>query len=115
MAGTGLGIEMVPMTEFYYRRKCEGIASESICPHPEGDRLTCHPPITVPAWMVMMTGKNPGRSASTSSGIGDCMVGVVLSTDELLLKEAGRLLDREPRVSYDRLNVPFARSLQTKP
>lgn len=23
--------------------------------------LTCHPPITVPAWMVMMTGKNPGK------------------------------------------------------
>ena len=22
---------------------------------------SCHPPITVPAWMVMMTGKNPGR------------------------------------------------------
>ncbi len=22
---------------------------------------TCHPPITVPAWMVMMTGKNPGK------------------------------------------------------
>ena len=26
-----------------------------------GDLLTCDPPITVPAWMVMMTGKNPGR------------------------------------------------------
>lgn len=26
-----------------------------------GNLLTCHPPITVPAWMVMMTGKNPGR------------------------------------------------------
>ncbi|MDJ0269471.1 MAG: alkaline phosphatase family protein [Aigarchaeota archaeon] len=22
---------------------------------------SCHPPITVPAWMVMMTSKNPGR------------------------------------------------------
>jgi len=22
---------------------------------------TCHPPITVPAWMVMLTGKNPGK------------------------------------------------------
>jgi predicted AlkP superfamily phosphohydrolase/phosphomutase len=26
-----------------------------------GDLESCHPPITVPAWMVMMTGKNPGR------------------------------------------------------
>ena len=26
-----------------------------------GDLLTCDPPITVPAWMVMMTGKNPGK------------------------------------------------------
>jgi predicted AlkP superfamily phosphohydrolase/phosphomutase len=26
-----------------------------------GDLETCHPPITVPAWMVMMTGKNPGK------------------------------------------------------
>ena len=26
-----------------------------------GDLETCHPPITVPAWMVMMTGKNPGE------------------------------------------------------
>ncbi len=26
-----------------------------------GNLLTCHPPITVPAWMVMMTGKNPGK------------------------------------------------------
>src|SRR5438445_6633596 len=25
-----------------------------------GRLRTCHPPITVPAWMVMMTGKNPG-------------------------------------------------------
>jgi len=25
-----------------------------------GTLETCHPPITVPAWMVMMTGKNPG-------------------------------------------------------
>jgi sulfate adenylyltransferase len=35
-----LGIEMVPMREFYYCRKCEGIANERICPHPEADRLT---------------------------------------------------------------------------
>jgi predicted AlkP superfamily phosphohydrolase/phosphomutase len=26
-----------------------------------GDLRTCDPPITVPAWMVMFTGKNPGR------------------------------------------------------
>jgi predicted AlkP superfamily phosphohydrolase/phosphomutase len=26
-----------------------------------GELETCHPPITIPAWMVMMTGKNPGR------------------------------------------------------
>ena len=26
-----------------------------------GTLETCHPPITVPAWMVMMTGKNPGK------------------------------------------------------
>ncbi|MGA2875264.1 MAG: alkaline phosphatase family protein [Nitrososphaerales archaeon] len=26
-----------------------------------GDFESCHPPITVPAWMVMMTGKNPGK------------------------------------------------------
>ena len=26
-----------------------------------GNLETCHPPITVPAWMVMMTGKNPGK------------------------------------------------------
>jgi predicted AlkP superfamily phosphohydrolase/phosphomutase len=26
-----------------------------------GNLTTCHPPITVPAWMVMLTGKNPGR------------------------------------------------------
>jgi predicted AlkP superfamily phosphohydrolase/phosphomutase len=26
-----------------------------------GDLTTCDPPITIPAWMVMMTGKNPGR------------------------------------------------------
>lgn len=26
-----------------------------------GNLTTCHPPITVPAWMVMMTGKNPGK------------------------------------------------------
>jgi predicted AlkP superfamily phosphohydrolase/phosphomutase len=26
-----------------------------------GTLETCNPPITVPAWMVMMTGKNPGR------------------------------------------------------
>ncbi len=26
-----------------------------------GNLVTCHPPITVPAWMVMMTGKNPGK------------------------------------------------------
>jgi predicted AlkP superfamily phosphohydrolase/phosphomutase len=26
-----------------------------------GDLTTCDPPITVPAWMVMMTGKNPGK------------------------------------------------------
>ena len=25
-----------------------------------GTLLTCDPPITVPAWMVMMTGRNPG-------------------------------------------------------
>ena len=35
-----LGIEMVPMREFYYCKRCEGIANDSICPHPEGDRLT---------------------------------------------------------------------------
>ena len=22
---------------------------------------SCHPPITIPAWMVMMTSKNPGQ------------------------------------------------------
>jgi predicted AlkP superfamily phosphohydrolase/phosphomutase len=26
-----------------------------------GRLRTCHPPITVPAWMVMMTGRNPGK------------------------------------------------------
>lgn len=26
-----------------------------------GNLVTCDPPITVPAWMVMMTGKNPGK------------------------------------------------------
>ena len=26
-----------------------------------GSLRTCDPPITVPAWMVMMTGKNPGE------------------------------------------------------
>jgi predicted AlkP superfamily phosphohydrolase/phosphomutase len=26
-----------------------------------GALRTCHPPITIPAWMVMMTGKNPGK------------------------------------------------------
>ena len=26
-----------------------------------GRLRTCDPPITVPAWMVMMTGKNPGE------------------------------------------------------
>jgi predicted AlkP superfamily phosphohydrolase/phosphomutase len=26
-----------------------------------GSLRTCHPPITIPAWMVMMTGKNPGK------------------------------------------------------
>jgi len=26
-----------------------------------GKLRTCDPPITVPAWMVMMTGKNPGE------------------------------------------------------
>jgi predicted AlkP superfamily phosphohydrolase/phosphomutase len=26
-----------------------------------GNLESCHPPITVPAWMVMMTGKNPGK------------------------------------------------------
>jgi len=26
-----------------------------------GELETCDPPITIPAWMVMMTGKNPGR------------------------------------------------------
>jgi predicted AlkP superfamily phosphohydrolase/phosphomutase len=26
-----------------------------------GNLETCHPPITVPAWMVMMTGMNPGK------------------------------------------------------
>ncbi len=26
-----------------------------------GDLRTCDPPITVPAWMVMMAGKDPGR------------------------------------------------------
>ena len=26
-----------------------------------GNLLSCDPPITVPAWMVMMTGKNPGK------------------------------------------------------
>jgi len=26
-----------------------------------GTLTTCHPPITVPAWMVMLTGRNPGR------------------------------------------------------
>jgi predicted AlkP superfamily phosphohydrolase/phosphomutase len=26
-----------------------------------GPLPTCHPPITIPAWMVMMTGKNPGK------------------------------------------------------
>lgn len=26
-----------------------------------GNLTSCHPPITVPAWMVMMTGKNPGK------------------------------------------------------
>ena len=40
MAGAGPGIEMVPMREFYYRKRCEGIAKESVCPHTEGDRLT---------------------------------------------------------------------------
>ena len=35
-----LGIEPVLMREFYYCKKCEGIANERICPHPESDRLT---------------------------------------------------------------------------
>ena len=35
-----LGIETVPMRDFCYCNKCEGIANDSICPHPEGDRLT---------------------------------------------------------------------------
>jgi predicted AlkP superfamily phosphohydrolase/phosphomutase len=26
-----------------------------------GNLVTCHPPITIPAWTVMMTGKNPGK------------------------------------------------------
>ncbi len=26
-----------------------------------GELESCHPPITIPAWMVMMTGKNPGK------------------------------------------------------
>ena len=28
------------MREFYYGKKCEGMANESICPHTEGDGLT---------------------------------------------------------------------------
>ena len=35
-----LGIEPLLMREFYYCKKCEGIANERICPHPESDRLT---------------------------------------------------------------------------
>lgn len=34
-----LGIETVPMREFCYCNKCEGIANESISPHNEGYRL----------------------------------------------------------------------------
>ena len=34
-----LGIDPVPMREFYYCRKCCGIANEKICPHPQSDRL----------------------------------------------------------------------------
>ncbi|MDG7019970.1 MAG: hypothetical protein JRN43_06585 [Nitrososphaerota archaeon] len=35
----GLGTEMVPMREFCYCDKCEGIAKESTSPHNEGYRL----------------------------------------------------------------------------
>ena len=35
-----LGIEAVPMREFYYCKKCRGIANDRICPHPQADRLS---------------------------------------------------------------------------
>jgi sulfate adenylyltransferase len=35
-----LGIEPVFLREFYYCKKCEGIANERICPHGETDKLT---------------------------------------------------------------------------
>ena len=35
-----LGIEMVPMREFYYCSRCGGMANDRICPHPESERLT---------------------------------------------------------------------------
>ncbi len=35
-----LGIKPVFLREFYYCRRCEGIANERICPHGESDKLT---------------------------------------------------------------------------
>lgn len=35
-----LGIDPVFLREFYYCRRCEGIANERICPHGESDKLT---------------------------------------------------------------------------
>jgi sulfate adenylyltransferase len=35
-----LGITPLFFREFYYCTKCQGIANERICPHPESDRLT---------------------------------------------------------------------------
>ena len=35
-----LGIEPIFFREFFYCRRCAGIANEKICPHPEAERLT---------------------------------------------------------------------------
>ncbi|MEM0117555.1 MAG: alkaline phosphatase family protein [Conexivisphaerales archaeon] len=42
-------LDKLPNTKRMYQRGMHGVLR------------TCHPPITVPAWMVMMTGKNPGK------------------------------------------------------
>lgn len=57
-----LGLDSVP-PELLFGRLLDGLPNIKKIYEKgiHGSLTTCHPPITIPAWMVMMTGKNPGK------------------------------------------------------
>jgi len=57
-----IGLDSVP-PELMFSKLLDKLPNISRLYHSglHGELETCDPPITIPAWMVMMTGKNPGR------------------------------------------------------